>query len=328
MKVWQGIGTTILALLLAVFLTVSAVYFVLDRSVLDADQTKKSLATAKVYDQIRNDRFIPQLLEDISSQATYGSALTKTDVLDSLRDAFPQATVTTASNTVIDATYQWLNKKSPDISFSISITDEKQKFLDSLSTRVMTNLKKLPDCRSFSDISDSPSEITCIPPFASIETVHTAIMLQVTEQVQQTDDAITPETLGISTAQLGGYRNTPDYLSYLWTLNLITLPLAGLIALYLIIKRRAVGLLVVGIVLLALSVGCIVAGLQLTATAPPTDAIARQVFVIEQALAGDQLRFLALIGGISGALMITGGILWRKQTKKRQQKHFVSEREA
>lgn len=320
MKVWQGIGTTILAILLGVFLAVSATWFVLDRSVLDETQTKKALETAKIYESIRANNVIPKLTDDISREITYTGALTKTDVIDSLREAFPQKTVTEATNTVVDSTYQWLNKKSPDISFSILVTDEKQIFIAKIDEKVTKNLEKLSVCRTLAQIEDAAETLQCIPPNSSDVVIHDAVMEEVTNKVSAVDDAITPETLGVSTAQLGNYRNLPDYVSYLWTLNLITLPLAALITLYLIIKRRAIGLIVVGVVLLLVAIACIVAGQQLMNIPEPADAAARQFLVIERNLMGDQLRFLATVGGAAGATMVIGGIFWRKQALTRRKK--------
>ena len=320
MKVWQGIGTTILAILLGVFLAVSATWFVLDRSILDKGKTKQALETAKIYETIRANNVIPKLTDDISKEITYTGALTKTDVIDSLREAFPQKVVTEATNTVVDSTYQWLNKKSPDISFSILVTDEKALFVNKIDEKVTSNLEKLSVCRTLAQIEDAAETLQCIPPNSSDVVIHDAVMEEVTNQVNAVDDAVTPETLGVSTAQLGDYRNLPDYVSYLWTLNLITLPLAGIVTLYLIIKRRAIGLIVVGVVLLIVSIACIIAGQQLMNIPMPTDAAARQFFVIERGLAGDQLRLLATIGGAVGAAMIIGGVIWRKQTLKRRKK--------
>lgn len=316
MKVWQGIGTTILAILLGVFLAVSATWFVLDRSILDEAKTKQALETAKIYESIRSNNVIPKLTEDISREVTYTSALTKTDVIDSLRLAFPQNTVTEATNTVVDSTYQWLNKKSPEISFSILVTDEKALFVSKIDEKVTANLDKLSVCRTLAQIEDAAETLQCIPPNSSDVVIHDAVMEEVTSQVNAVDDAVTPETLGISTAQLGNYRNSPDYLSYLWTLNLITLPLAGFIALYLILKRRAIGLIVVGVVLLLVAIACIVTGQQLMNIPMPSDAAAQRFLVIERNLAGDQLRFLAMIGGAAGAAMIIGGSLWLKRKMK------------
>ncbi len=320
MKVWQGIGTTILAILLGVFLAVSATYFILDRSILNAAQTKKALESTKIYETIRNNQFIPQLTEDISSQVTYNGALTKTDVIDSLREAFPQSTITSSTNTVVDAAYQWLNKKSPDISFSILVTDEKALFISKIDEKVTKNLEKLPVCRTLAQIEEASDNLQCIPPTSSDAVIHDAIMEEVTNNVNGIDDAITPETLGLSNAQLGNYRNLPDYLSYLWTLNLITLPFAGLIALYLIIKRRGLGLLVIGIVLLLLSISCIIAGQQLMSISLPNDAATRQFLITERNLVGDQLRLLAMWGGIASIIFGAGGIFWMNRAKRRSHK--------
>ena len=320
MKVWQGIGTTILAILLGVFLAVSATWFVLDRSILDEVQTKKALETAKVYETIRSKNVIPKLTDDISRQITYTGALTKTDVIDSLREAFPQKAVTEATNTVVDSTYQWLNKKSPDIGFSILVTDEKALFVNKIGEKVTANLEKLSVCRTLAQIEAASENLQCIPPNSSDVVIHDAVMEEVTNKVSAVDDAVTPETLGLSTAQLGEYRNLPDYLSYLWTLNLITLPLAGLITLYLIIKRRAIGLIVVGVIVLLVSIACIITGQQLMNIPLPTDAATRQFLVLERNLVGDQLRFLASVGGMVGAVMVIGGIFWRTQTLKRHKK--------
>lgn len=151
-------------------------------------------------------------------------------------------------------------------------------------------------------------------------------MQPIREQTSRVDDQINAETVGLTSQSLGSARNIPDYISYLWTLNLITLPLAGLIALYLTLKRRGIGLITVGSVVLVLAIGCLVASQLIPSITLPAELLARTLLVSETTLVGQQLRFLALTGGVGGILMIAGGIVWIVMARKHvQEDHFTDE---
>lgn len=326
MNIWRGIGTGILAVLLAVFLSVSALYYVLDHSILDVKQTKDILARSKFYTALRDDALLPGATKRAIEGATLGGPLTQTDIIDSLREVFPEQKVTAMTNTVIDAVYQWLNKKSPDIEFSLSLGTEKQRFLNVLEKRLSENLSKLPICTTWQSPDMPLSEMTCLPRYTTVATATETIMQPVREQISHIDDQITPEAVGLSSETLGGARNIPDYISYLWTLNLITLPLAGLVTLYLILKRRGIGLITAGSVVLVLAIGCLVASQLILSLPLPTEPLARSLISSETTLVSQQFRLLALFGGISGILMIAGGIVWIVMARKRaQEDHFTDE---
>lgn len=328
MNIWRGIGITFVAVLLAAFLAIAAAYFALDRSVLDTKKTEAALTHSQFYVIVRRDKFIPQLTEQITQKFSPSSALTTTDVIDSLRDAFPQDTVNSMTNTVIDATYAWLNKKSPDIDFSIPLTTERNTFIDALGKRVTTNLEKLPACTRYSQFSEDSNEITCIPPTATVEEVQGEIMDKVKEAVEQSDTAITPDTIGLDSKSLGSYDTAPDYLSLLWVANLVALPLAALLTLYLVVKRRSLGLIVIGITVLAIAVVCITAGQLLGTVALPSDSLTRTATGTMRPLIIDQLKLLAIWGGVASAFLIIGGVVWRKLAVRRaSREHYVSHRD-
>lgn len=326
MNIWRGIGTGILAVLLAVFLSISALYFVLDHSILDAQQTKDILSRSKFYTILRDDALLPGATKQAIEGAPIGGPLTQTEIIDSLREVFPEEKVATMANVVIDAVYQWLNKKSPDIEFSISLGAEKQRFLANVEKRLSENLNKLPICTTWQSPDTSLSEMTCLPRYTTVAAATETIMQPIREQTSRVDDQINAETVGLTSQSLGSARNIPDYISYLWTLNLITLPLAGLIALYLTLKRRGIGLITVGSVVLVLAIGCLVASQLIPSITLPAELLARTLLVSETTLVGQQLRFLALTGGVGGILMIAGGIVWIVMARKHvQEDHFTDE---
>lgn len=318
MKVWRVISTTFIALMILGFLSVSAAYFVLENSVLDSERVETALAASPAYTLVRDQYVIPTVQQRVAGDATFGAALTQTDFLDSLRVALPEEKIQELSNSVLDATYLWVNKKSPDIELSVSLADEKQVFLDDLSGRVSTNLAKLPVCRAYS-VTDTLADIDCISPYATRDEYRDEIMQAVRQSVDQVDTTVTAATLGLDRAALGPARNIPDYVSYLWTLNLVTLPFAVLLSLYLIAKRRGVGMIVVGIVIGMVAVSCYALGRAILSAPLPPDELLRTLAGAGIPLITVQLQFLALWGGAASATMIVAGVLWISLGRKRRQ---------
>jgi len=317
MKVWRVITLCLWGIFLTGFIVVSSFYFLLNFSILNQAKMKQALAANNFYQSLRDEQIIPALIAKTSITPTEAGVLPRKDITAALKQVFPAARVETMSNSVIDVIYQWLDKKRPDMSFTIDLSQEKQQLINVLSTTIDQNAEKLPDCESGQDVADDPTLLTCLPPFVQASDVATAAKEEMKRVIDQTEASLTNEDVALTNRTIGDIRNVPDYLSYLWTLNLITLPLAALSTLYLILRRKGGGLIVVGG---ALAITGILAIIGYAVTQSRLLYWPGATFDTLLTAARSLVRpMLLLFGGIGigvGVLLIALGIVWVYQRRK------------
>jgi len=316
MKAWRIINLHLWGICLFILLAISLGYLLLSHTVLNQSAVRERLVTTNAYEVIQSDIIIPRITKMIEEESPFTSLITREDVRQSLKTAFSTQRVEKISEPALTSFYDWMNKKQPDLAFSVSITEEKQLFLQDLNNRIGAKIKALPSCRLENLTTADISELVCLPPFGSAGDVVQSLTSTLKQKVMATDDAITDKTLGLSGQNLGGFINLPDYAGYWWALNFITLPLAGLITLYLIIKRRGAGLLTVGIVLLFLGIAAGIGYVLLGMVNMPGTALFQAFYEAIIPLIQHDLLLGCAGLFLFGIMTVVSGTLWMKRTKK------------
>jgi hypothetical protein len=83
-------------------------------------------------------------------------------VTDIFTYAFPARDLKNSTETVLNATYDWLNKKTPTLRFSVDFTTNKRQYATSLADYAFTRLQGLPVCKQPPAEID-PLTATCKP---------------------------------------------------------------------------------------------------------------------------------------------------------------------
>lgn len=329
MKVWRIITLVIWSLFLAGLLAVSTLYLLAYQTVLNQQAVTAQLTEEKFVTGFRSEVVIPKAQSIIEANMTTPNALLSDETT---KTALEKAFTVEKTREIITASlppiHAWLDKKSPDISISIPIETELNTFRQAINDEVGAKLKALPECEFWDVSPEVVTRLECMPQYTSAGTVVSEVMTEVDDALASAPTELTAETFGLTARQLGPGINVPDYLSYLWALNLITTPLAALTILYLILRRRAAGLLAVGIVLFMLG-GVLLAGsIAIGLGAPSGSALQQSLTALTTALLSERMRFWGLIGAGSGIAMIILGALWlRKNTSKPHDRYAATRSE-
>ncbi len=319
MKVWRVISLTLWGIVLFGLLIVSVGYYTLDQSVMNQAKMKQALESHSVYNIVRTEQVIPQFAGRSPIELGDAGVLTRSDLLKALEQVFNEGKVKTLSEQVVDITYEWLNKKRPDLTFSFDLSQEKQQLLANLSERVVANAQKLPDCTNTFPDTDEVREFTCIPYYTDATTIASSVNVELASSFENLDVTLTNEDVGLTARQLDGFVNLPDYYGYLWALNLVTLPLAGLLALYLLIKRRGAGVIAIGATVLVSATALLVGGHTIGRFASHSDPLIHAILHAAYEVMGEPINLFTLIGLTSGIILITLGILLvlrKRQTRQ------------
>lgn len=325
MKVWRGISLGLWTLFFAVLLTVSSIYFIVFQTVMNQAAMTERLRDAGVYRALRDTVLVPLAVTFIGEKAQFTPLLTREMTERSVRSAFTDQKMNSIGQEVAPAVYAWLDKKSPDISFAVPIRKELEAAQQDLAGQIEARLKALPTCAYYYVDAGTVTRAECLPQYATVPEVLRETMASVDEAAAEAPTELTPETTGLSRAQLGKAINIPDYLSYLWAVTFITVPLTALTGIYLIVRRGSAGLLAVGIVLASFAL-VLAGGAGLLGSLPlPDQALAGSIASAVYPLVGEKLLLLAYIGGGSGMIAITSGIIWRRARKRRRQLSPIDE---
>lgn len=328
MKIWRSFTLLLWSLFLAGLLVVSTSYLLAYQTILNEQAVTERLTTDEFVKRFREEVVIPRAQSTIMTNMTPTALLSNETIKTALEKAFtPEKTkeIITAS---LPSIYQWLDKKSPDITIIIPIKTELTTFRSTINDQVGAKLKALPECEFYDVSPEVVARLECMPMYLSAGTVTSEVMTEVDNNLSSAPSELNAEILGLTPKQLGPGINAPDYLSYLWALNLITTPLAALTIIYLILRRRSAGLLAVGITVFLLGVALIVGSTMVGTWTTAGDALQQSLTIITTTLLSERMRFWGLVGTGSGLLMIILGVLWRRTHTRRKQSesHYVVER--
>jgi hypothetical protein len=130
------------------------------------------------------ERFVPSLLETNKNQSiTAAGTITLSDpeIQKIINDAFPSDELKNHANTVINAMYDWLEQKQPNLNFSVDLTASKQRLAEGLAEYAVNRLKSQPYCtESVSEID--PFSAECQPRFINYEAERAALIQQLQEE--------------------------------------------------------------------------------------------------------------------------------------------------
>lgn len=319
MKVWRVISLTLWSVVLTVLLIVSGAYYLLSSTVLDQSKATNALRQTGFYDVVRSQVLLPKVQEQLSAGQSASAVLPSQDVLNSVNQVFTADKIRSITDQVLGAAYQWSDNKSPTIDFSIPVANEKDALGKALQAQIQQNVAELPRCGANDEVPDNLAQATCLPLYVSRDTVSSAVISDMQQHLQTVDDKLTPDTLHVTNKDLGSAVNTPDYIGYLWTLNLITLPLSLVIALYLLLKRRGAGLIAIGASILVVGIiGLTAYGALSSAKLASTDnALDNEIIKASQLLIKPTLLLGSGVSTAAGLAAIVGGIFWQRARRQK-----------
>lgn len=241
-------------------------------TVIDRDTIKTTLKEERVYDKL-----VPALL---ATARDNNPALVTIDGVGQLplqeewvnqaaQSAFPATDLEQKGNTIVDATFDWLEGKNNSLQFQLDFTQNKQQLGDAIGAYAEQRMASLPRCTGSQATTGEFNAFTstCVPANAGVDAA--SLKAIIAQQVAADEDflkdpLVTPQSLAAdpdlgqpstSLDQTGG--SAPPAYSYrdwlLWLLPISTLVFAAL-GIYLASdKARALRRLGLGLIAAAIS---------------------------------------------------------------------------
>lgn len=322
MKILRGIALGFWVTILSVCVSLVAVYYIASQTILSPTAVKGWLNDSGAYTSL-TDIVAPNLMVSDQPVPEATSTISADMIQRAAKASIKPEMVKAKVEPIIDATYAWLDSKSPEIRYEISTTDITTGFLAALRAEVLAKAKTLPECSGYV----APEDIVtanCLPWYVSPEAATDAVMEYVSKQEAVRHMVITPETF--SAKQKSGLSDhLPDFISYLWVAQLLAMPVFALVALWLILKRRGGGmiatasslftpgltLLIIGLVLLVgggISIESLVVESQFASIAGPLGKeITKDLASITLFVSAVLLLSALITGGL--------GFWWRKRSR-------------
>lgn len=192
----------------------------LNATLANREVVKKWLASSGVYDKIleHGDKFIE------TDEATANGIVTKEDIKGAFVKTYDATYLRDSTNTVVDATYDWMDGTAQAITFSIPVQEKSAEYSQNLMDLIMPKLLALPQCTGR---LQTTTQITCLPP--GVEPIDYAEQLT---QQQFIKDPITHETLKDTFKDVPNTHLLPQTIALIhtlmWALPLISLVFAAL----------------------------------------------------------------------------------------------------
>lgn len=325
MKVWKAFTLGVWVVVMTTCVALIAVYYILSQTVLSPNTVKKWLNDSGSYGQLAE--VVVPMLAASDNKATAKSALVTDEMLQrAAKASLKPEEVKTKVEPIIDATYAWLDSKSPEVTFSVSIDEESERFLDALRREVRARAESLPECDGYIGIAEIEAA-DCLPWYVSSDAAADTVIARLQQQEIFRDKVLEPESIAAkSTTSVSG--RVPELISLIWVVQLIAMPIASLVALFVIVKRRAAGLVAVSTALLLPGLTLLVIGLlfQLGGHAAVSGLVERSDFAalaepLGKTIARSFTSTLYLVGGVLtgiGTVLAAVGIWWWKRKPKTQ----------
>jgi len=245
MKLLKALTLSLCSSLFSLCLIVILAYSLVSMTILSPMTVKGWLHDSGTYDQLLDTVITPQLnktVEDQASQQLVTGAMVSQAAHQSVTPNFIQ----TSTETVVDATYAWLNAAKPTISYKIPIKPVTDSFFASLRTQLITKLQALPRCRSYAVSAEALSSGTCLPQYVTPSDAADQVIANLRASGPLQSDVLTEQSFTSTATLPPAVQHLPDYLGYAWLANLIAWPFALLLGLIIVWNRRASGLIAVG----------------------------------------------------------------------------------
>lgn len=255
MKVWRGFTLTVWVIVLTLMAGFFMQYRALQTSVLDAQTVKTELAKSGIYEELRDTILLDKLTTNAAERYPGSSTIVDAPLLRSvLSEALPADEVKKRVEPAVDALYRWLDSKEPEISFSIDLSDRTEVFYRALEVQLGKKVAALPSCGDYRyPPEDAVLVDGCLPVYVTAEEATAAAMATVKSSELPIGNTLTPETFTVPKEQIGGLKQIPTYLNYLWVLNFVAVAIFALISILLLVTRKAVGLVAIGVSLVMAS---------------------------------------------------------------------------
>ncbi|HEV7453827.1 MAG TPA: hypothetical protein VGO07_01055 [Candidatus Saccharimonadales bacterium] len=160
-KFLVGMCASLLTLALFGFGLFGSIYMVAGKS----GPIKGALRESGIYQTGIGDA-LDQAQKDHPSQNNDAIPTDKPEVRNIIKQAFPPAYVQGQSEHALDATYAWLQGKTPRLAFSIDLTDAKTRLADGMAAYVQHRIDMLPVCTAATMPSGGVDAFNaaCLPP--------------------------------------------------------------------------------------------------------------------------------------------------------------------
>ncbi len=322
MKVWRGFTLTLWVILMTLSAMFAISYYSFSSTVLDQNKTKSWLRESTVYDTLRDEVIASAITNTVNQKVPDNRLIDAALIRQVTADTLPKDEVEKLAEPALDNFYRWLDSKEPELNFPLELTGKQELFYRNLETRLGAKINSLPECQ---DDPYPPEEALvtymCLPSYVTAKEATQAVMGSVRTSSVAPDDTTTSDTFALPTADRGTLKQTPTVLNMLWSLNWAAIAGFVLLALFVIISRRAVGLIAVGASMLIASVVVLIttpALSSLSFSAPNVIArVASEIVGVLipklQATSGQY----AIWVGIAGLVLIGLGVLWLRLHRKR-----------
>lgn len=323
MKVWRGITLGFWVMLMTACVSLIAFYYILTQTVLNPTTVKKWLADSGSYSTLV-ETVVPMLATSDNGSAIPDSLVTTDMIKRAAKASISPNDMKAKVEPIIDATYAWLDSKSPEISFSVSTDAETRRFAEALRREVLVKAKSLPECSGSIDAA-ALEQASCLPWYVSAESATDSVMARIEQQELFRDKKLTSDILA-SKASASASDRLPELISLLWVIQLIAMPIAAVVALFVLVKRRATGLIAISTSLLLPGIALLVIGLLFASTGGGlvSDFVEKSEFAaIAEPLGKVAAKSLAAVavqvgGLLLGSALVLGaiGVLWRVRSRK------------
>lgn len=185
-KLGRGIAAALLRF--SLFMFALAIAFM---AVFGSPETlKRTIEKSGIYNS-----FVDNVIRETQKQKTAeGIPLERPEVQAAAKAAFTPEFLRTSSESIIDSTYDWLNKKTAIPEFRIDLSGPKQAFIDSLGNYAVERAKVLPVCTlqqlREADGTIDPFDMTCVPSVLNPESLRKQVAAEINSQEEFIQDTV------------------------------------------------------------------------------------------------------------------------------------------
>lgn len=143
MNILLGILRWLCAIIISIALSTWIVVATINMTVTNRTVVKQWLASSGVYDTALSSLL---RVDPTTSSTSAGTIISNSDMQKALAQTFNAEYLKTSTNTIIDATYDWMEGKTKAVTFSIPVQDLSSNFTNNLTAIIEPKLAALPAC--------------------------------------------------------------------------------------------------------------------------------------------------------------------------------------
>lgn len=261
MKYLQKTGLWLATLVLVFSLFAFAISFTLSKTIRNKETVKTWLAQSGFYDELGSG-----LIEQASNgtDTLEGSSLDNPEVQAIIRQSFNPALFQKIAESVLDASFLWLEGNTELIKVDVDLSQAKQQLAEGLSLYAINRMNSLPTCTALQmgamTATNDPLTMQCKPIGYNTAQVQQEVRASVAESLNFIPDSYTNQSLqsGQASGQILPEQAKKVYSLSGWlpVLFLVLLVLSGVgIVLLSVNRRKGMYKLGSGLLLVAISMG-------------------------------------------------------------------------